>query len=387
MTRSVVEQRISNADRLLTPALLIFPEIVDSNIRCTLQAMGDDPGAWRPHVKTAKLAATIQRLTVVGVTNFKCSNTLELKMLLEAGARDVLVSHLVTGANAIRVKDIVKSSRCRISALVEHASQISAWENSGVDLFVDLNPGMDRTGVAIDDVRCIIELVEYILKNRIKFRGLHFYDGHLAHLPFAERVSRAHQGYDRLLELVDKITRTGIPIEEIITSGTPTFLAALSYSGFRGKSFKHRVSPGTVVYGDRRSAAQIPERYGYRPAVVVLSTVVSHPAPHLITCDGGSKSVSADSGVPTCEVLDRPDLKPQKPSEEHIPIEITLSRQKPAIGETLYLIPSHVCTTVNNFDRAWWVEDGKARRSEAVTARGREVMTCDRTEDDHCFAR
>jgi len=381
MTRSVVEQRISNADRLLTPALLIFPEIVDWNIRCTLQAMGNNPSIWRPHIKTAKLAATIQRLVVAGVMNFKCANTLELKTLSNAGAKDVLVSHLVTGANAARVKDIAKSSQSRISVLVEHLSQVSAWEGSGVSLFVDLNPGMDRTGIPVDDVRGIIALVEQILKSGIEFRGLHFYDGHLAHLPLADRESSAFQGYDRLLDLADKMTRAGISIGEIITSGTPTFLAALSYSGFQGKAFKHRVSPGTVVYSDRRSAAQIPESYGYRPAAVVLSTVVSHPRPHLITCDGGSKSVSAEMGVPTCEVLDRPDLKPQKPSEEHLPIEIT-GGQKPRIGENLYLIPTHVCPTVNNFDRAWWVEDGTATRSEPVSARGREAMICDRAGGD-----
>ena len=82
---------------------------------------------------------------------------------------------------------------------------------------------------------------------------------------------------------------------------------------------------------------------GYRPAALVLTRVVSHPAPDRITVDAGHKAVSADAGVPTCAVLGRPDLKPLKPSEEHLPIEVAAGAPKPAIGEILYLIPRHVC--------------------------------------------
>jgi len=380
MTLPVLEHKISNAKQLLTPALLIFPEIVDGNIRSTLSAMNNNPDAWRPHVKTAKLAATIRRLTAAGVRNFKCSTTLELNTVCAAGADDVLLSHLMTGANAARLKEIAQASPCRISTLVEQASQIPAWGGSKVGLFIDLNPGMDRTGIAVDDVASVVALARRIVAAGIAFRGLHFYDGHLAHLPFLQRVSKAQQGYDRLIATINELVRNGVEVGEVITSGTPTFLAALSHPGFSGQTFLHRVSPGTVVYGDRRSAAQIPDKYGFRPAAVVLSTVVSHPATHLVTCDGGSKSVSADAGVPTCEVLDRPNLKPQKPSEEHLPIEVTFGTSKPAIGELLYLLPNHICTTINNFDRAWWIENDAAQRSEPVTARGRETMACDHTD-------
>jgi D-serine deaminase-like pyridoxal phosphate-dependent protein len=40
----------------------------------------------------------------------------------------------------------------------------------------------------------------------------------------------------------------------------------------------------------------------------------------------------------------------------------------------LYLLPTHVCPTVNNFDRAMIVREGKVESIEPVTARGREVF-------------
>lgn len=45
----------------------------------------------------------------------------------------------------------------------------------------------------------------------------------------------------------------------------------------------------------------------------------------------------------------------------------------PALGEALYLIPRHVCPTVNNFDAALLVRNGKVEAVERVSARGREM--------------
>jgi D-serine deaminase-like pyridoxal phosphate-dependent protein len=45
----------------------------------------------------------------------------------------------------------------------------------------------------------------------------------------------------------------------------------------------------------------------------------------------------------------------------------------PALGDIMYLVPRHVCPTVNNFSDALIVRDGRVERIESVTARGREV--------------
>jgi D-serine deaminase-like pyridoxal phosphate-dependent protein len=135
----------------------------------------------------------------------------------------------------------------------------------------------------------------------------------------------------------------------------------------------HRVSPGTLVYCDATSPAQLPADWDLRPAAIVAATVVSHPAPGRVTCDAGHKTVSADAGVPTCAVLGRPDLQPLKPSEEHLPLAVAPGAPVPPIGQVLYLVPRHVCPTVNNFDQAALVRDGRIERLEAVTARGREA--------------
>jgi D-serine deaminase-like pyridoxal phosphate-dependent protein len=366
----VTSYRIENVEALLTPALVIYPEIVDQNIAATLRLLGSDANRWRPHLKTAKLGFIMKRLVSQDIVNAKCSTTVELAAACEAGMKDVLLAYAVVGPNARRVRQVAEQyPNVRISVLVENVDQIAAWSGTRIGVFVDVNPGMDRTGISQDGIDAIINVVR---AAGSQFRGLHYYDGHMSAPSLEEREKLAHKGYDRLMEIVLAVERAGFPIEEVITSGTPAFPFAANYAPFKEGKFVHRASPGTVVYSDATSIKQLPAEWGYQPAALVVSTVVSHPKPNVVTCDAGHKSVSADAGVPTCAVAGRADMTPLKPSEEHLPIEIS-SGPVPGIGELLYLIPRHVCPTVNNFDDAVIVEKGRAIAVEHVTARGHEV--------------
>ncbi len=370
--------RIDDIDRVLTPALVIYPQIVDANIQNTIRLLGGDPNRWRPHVKTAKLEYVMQRIFEHGVKQCKCSTTLELKTACDAGAKDVLLAYAVVGVNALRVRELAKQyGGVRMSVLVENVTQAQAWAGSTLGIFVDINPGMNRTGVAQERVDEILHVARSIHGAGLEFRGLHYYDGHMTAADMEERQTLAHSGYNHVLEIVAALEQAGIHVEEVITSGTPAFPAAAAYWPFESNTFIHRVSPGTVVYMDCTSLAQFPEDAGYRPAALIVSTVVSHPAIHHITCDAGHKAVSADAGVPTCAVVGRLDLIPRKPSEEHLPIEVPAGTELPPIGETLYLVPRHVCPTVNNFDYAVLVSNNRIIEVKQVTARGHEPPLLD----------
>jgi D-serine deaminase-like pyridoxal phosphate-dependent protein len=366
--------RVANAADVLTPALVIYPDAIAVNIARTLDLLGGDGRRWRVHVKTAKLAYTVRMLIERGVHNFKCATTLELLMACESGARDVLFAYPAVGANARRVKEIAESfPKVRISTLAENEEQISQWQGTAIGMFLDINPGMNRTGIEQDRRVEIVRLARAVRDAKLAFRGLHYYDGHYGGLEERERTAAAHAGYGRLLEDVNELERGGISVEEIITAGTPTFPCSLSYAGFRGKTFVHRVSPGTVVYNDATSLAQLPAEYGYAPAVMVMTRVVSKPRAGMICCDAGHKAVSADAGVPTCVVAGHAELTPLSPSEEHLPMEVASGAVGPKVGDVLYLLPRHVCPTVNNFDCALLVRANEIEAVEKVSARGREV--------------
>lgn len=367
------EYRIFDVEDILTPALVVYPEIVASNISSTLRLLNGNADRWRAHIKTSKLAYTLRTLVDRGVTNFKCATTLELLTACQCGAKDILVAFPVMGANARRVREIADEfPRVRISALAENEEQIRQWRKSAVGVFLDLNPGMNRTGIELEQSDRILKLVQYLQEAEIDFRGLHYYDGQFGGLGVGDRSTAARAGYDRLLHLVAEIQGNSFSVPEVVTAGTPTFPCSLAYEGFRNAKFVHRVSPGTVVYNDATSLAQLSAEYGYAPAVMVLSRVVSSPHSGMITCDAGHKTVSADAGVPTCVVVGHPELTPASPSEEHLPMTISSDGSAPNVGDELFLLPRHICPTVNNFDCALLVRDGKVESVEKVSARGRE---------------
>jgi D-serine deaminase-like pyridoxal phosphate-dependent protein len=358
--------RVHDISGILTPALAFYPTHVDANIQATLALTGG-PERWRPHIKTIKAEFLMQRLLMRGVTDWKCATPLELEAACEAGARDVLLAYPVVGASAARVLEIAgRYPEVRISVLVESVPAIARWRDAGVGIFIDLNPGMDRTGADPLDISRVIEMAREAGES---FRGLHYYDGHIADSDLAERERKAHAAYDHLMDLIRGLEAVRIAPGEVITSGTPSFPYAMTYTPFAKAGFVHRISPGTVVLSDLSSLGQHPESYGYRPSALVLSSVVSHPTPDRATCDGGHKAVSADAGVPTCSVIGHPDLEPLKPSEEHLPL-LARNGTRPEVGQVLYLLPRHICPTVNLFDRALIIENGRVTGVEPVTARG-----------------
>ena len=94
--------RVENAEDVMTPALLLYPDALAANINAIVKSLSGDASRWRAHVKTAKLAFTMRMLVARGVTNFKCATTLELLVACESGATDVLMlaDRVVTAAIA-----------------------------------------------------------------------------------------------------------------------------------------------------------------------------------------------------------------------------------------------------------------------------------------------
>jgi D-serine deaminase-like pyridoxal phosphate-dependent protein len=371
-----IDYSIHGVADVMTPALAIYEDLVERNILATLRLLDGDPGRWRPHVKTTKMQRVIKMLVARGISTFKCATTLELVSACRSGASDVLVAFPTIGPNAMRLAEIARTfPNVKVSVLIDSVAHISQWVGSKLGIFIDINPGMNRTGISQDGLPIVAELVASVLKNGLAFRGLHYYDGHVRAESLPTRTAQAHDGYDRLLRIVEALQKQGLTIGEVITAGTPAFPCALSYAGFKNSSFAHRVSPGTVVYGDLTSQSQLPPRLGYHIAASVVSRIVSRPLPGIVTCDAGHKSISTDAGIPNCAVWGHANLSPTQPSEEHLPISGADQSPILDVGRVLYLLPKHVCPTVNNFSHALVVRNNQIVASESVDARGHEAFT------------
>src|SRR5271166_6163037 len=79
---------VPGVEDVLTPALVLYPDLIAANIERTLELLDGDAGRWRVHIKTAKLGYTLRLLVKGGVRNFKCATTLELLVACQSGAAD-----------------------------------------------------------------------------------------------------------------------------------------------------------------------------------------------------------------------------------------------------------------------------------------------------------
>lgn len=364
---------------VLTPALAVYPEIVRENVERMRRDLGGDLGRWRPHLKTAKVDRVVGLLFEAGVARVKCATTLEAARALavwestrRAAALDLLVAFPHRGANLRRIAALARAhSRARISVLVDdagHLAEILALE-AGLGVFVDVNPGMDRTGLALERGADLLALARAAQAAGV-LRGLHPYEGHLHAGTPEDRRRRSHEGYDRLAALL--AVAPDLHVEEVCTSGTPTYIHALAHDGLARGPFRHTVSPGTIVYWDLRSEEDLPE-IRFTPAALVLARVVSHPRAGRVTADAGHKQISADAGDPVAACLSHPGLMARHPSEEHLPLDVAADARAPRAGEVLYLLPRHICPTVNNADECLVVEKNRIVAIEPVAARGHEV--------------
>jgi D-serine deaminase-like pyridoxal phosphate-dependent protein len=129
------------------------------------------------------------------------------------------------------------------------------------------------------------------------------------------------------------------------------------------------IRPGTYVFYDASSMeAKICVEADC--ALRVLTTVVSTAVPGQCVIDAGSKTLSSDQTVGSGtfgHFVGRPWTL-RKLNEEHGYVEI----HEPAhIGEKVWVVPSHVCPTVNLHDEVWYGRRGRVEGSWRVAARGK----------------
>ncbi|WP_431209817.1 alanine racemase [Puia sp. P3] len=197
---------ISDAERLDTPALVVYPDRVRENIRQAVAMVGDVE-RLRPHVKTHKSPEVSRMMLDAGISRFKCATIAEAEMLAQAGAPDVLLAYQPVGPKAARFAALVKKyPGVRWGCLVDDADVAKGLVSAGLeaDVWIDLNVGMDRTG--INPGPEAIELYKVVSGlPGLRVIGLHAYDGHIRAMDLAERTRLCDEGYAKVVALRDSL--------------------------------------------------------------------------------------------------------------------------------------------------------------------------------------
>ena len=99
---------VVNVREVASPALLVYPDRIEENIRRMIQIAGGTE-RLRPHVKTHKLAEVIRIQMEHGIGKFKCATVAEAEMTASCNAEDVLLAYQPVGPNVERLVRLAKT--------------------------------------------------------------------------------------------------------------------------------------------------------------------------------------------------------------------------------------------------------------------------------------
>jgi D-serine deaminase-like pyridoxal phosphate-dependent protein len=361
---------VKDIEKLDTPALVIYPQRVKENIDI-LKGMINDVSRLRPHVKTHKSKDAALLMLDAGITKFKCATISEAEMLGMSNAPDVLLAYQPVGPKLERFIKLIKAYPATIySCLVDNSVAAQDISNQAVknhlkiNIYIDLNVGMNRTGIA-PGLEALQLYIDCNALPGIKLIGLHAYDGHIHDADLAVRTKRCNESFEPVKKLQQSVKEKGYPEPIIIAGGSPTF-------PIHAQRKVVECSPGTFVYWDRGYSLTCAEQ-PFLTAALVVSRVISLPDETKLCLDVGHKSVSAENELnKRIYFLNAPELVLVGQSEEHLVVDAGKDHHY-KVGDVLYGLPYHVCPTIALYERAITIEDHKISGEWGNIARDRKI--------------
>jgi D-serine deaminase-like pyridoxal phosphate-dependent protein len=333
-----------NALDLETPAVYVDLDRLARNI----QSMQQRCRAWgvglRPHTKTHKIAEIARMQLDAGAIGITVAKIGEAEVL---PGDDVLIAYPITADKLPRLQALAKTRR--VTVAIDSLEAATALRGIGTLVEVDIGPG--RCGVDTP------ERAVAIARAASDFRGLFYWPSWIDEAGFALAREKI-DGY------IAALGAAGFAVPIVSGGSTPG----------AGKTplvpATTEIRPGTYVFNDASCVANKLATVD-ECALRVLVTVVSNAVAGQCLVDGGTKTFSGDVtvGVGTHGLFpERPGWTMTKMNEEHGYVK---TDARAPIGDKVWVVPSHVCTTVNMHDEIFYGRDGKVEGSWKVAARGR----------------
>ncbi len=371
--RTILNSKLSIPNSSVTPYLLIDGTQLERNILRMANVARENGIALRPHVKTHKIPRIAREQLEAGAAGITVAKLSEAEVMADGGIEDIFIAYpLVTEA---KIRQAVRlGERVRLIVGVdslEGARRLSeAAEGPNLEVRLEVDTGLRRTGIPRDEAVGLAGEIESM--GNLDLTGIYTYRG--AVLGGSKTLELEKAGLEEgrvMVSLAEQMRERGIRIEDVSVGSTPTAEYVAKVEGVT------EIRPGTYVFYDRMQA-----RLGACSlddcAAVVVCTVVSRPTGDLAIIDGGSKTFATDV-APGADPLNLegyghivgyPDAVLERLTEEHGMLSVDEDCDL-EVGDTLQIIPNHICSTVNLHDQVYLVGEDGAVEERRVAARGK----------------
>jgi D-serine deaminase-like pyridoxal phosphate-dependent protein len=352
-------------DALDTPALIVDRDALDANIAVMASTLAELGTGWRPHAKAHKSPAVAHRLLAAGAHGITCAKTSEAEVYAASGIRDILIANQVVGpiktrrlAHLARQADIAVA----VDSLENAREHDAAAGDAGTSprLVIEMDCGMGRAGIAPGEPAIALAKAIAAMAH-VRFGGVMTWEGHAMSVADpAERAAAIRASLGPVLETVEAIREAGIEVPIVSCGGTGTFMTTAGIDGVT------EVQAGGGIFGDRvYRDLGVP----VSPALSLVVTVTSRPAPDRIIFDAGRKSVDPSARAP--EVVGLDGVAGLAFSAEHGTIRLEGPNDEVRVGDRLRLNIGYSDQVVHLHEHLYVVEGGCIDAVWPTQARGR----------------
>lgn len=347
-------------DRIATPMPVIDEDRLAANI-ARVQAYCDQHGkAFRPHIKTHKIAAIARQQVEAGAIGLNCQKVTEAEVFADAGFDDILITYNILSAAKLARLKALNARVGKLAVVADSETTIKGLASTfdasrPLTVLIECDTGASRCGVQTPEAA--VALAQKIAAAPgLSFGGIMTYPA----------VGGAEQVETFIARTMALLTEKGIRCPVRSSGGSPDLFAAHLVPS----ATEHRA--GTYVYNDR-SMVRAGHCTSNDLAMHILATVVSRPAPDRAVLDSGSKALTSDllgfSDYGAIEGFDGTRIVSL--SEEHAVVDLSGCIEPfPEIGSMVKVVPNHTCVVTNLFDRMVFHRGGIVTRVENVDARG-----------------
>jgi D-serine deaminase-like pyridoxal phosphate-dependent protein len=362
----------SAREQLNTPVLVLDRLALDRNIARMAEYARGHGVVLRPHAKTHKSVAIAQRQLAAGAVGVCCAKLGEAEALAEGGIANILITSPVVSVPAIRRLVELAARIDELMVVVDHpdnaAALAAAAAKRPLDVVIDIDPGIRRTGVA--SAAAALALAERVRSlPALRYRGVQMYCGLQQHVAsYEERAASIAERTQYLQSIIALLTEHGLPPAIVTGSGTGTHridaaLSVLTEWQVGSYAFMDRQYFDCDLSGDGTSP--------FEASLFVDARVVSANTPGMATIDAGFKALASDGGPPRVVSGAPTGSAFHFMGDEHGLIVDPALQQVWRVGELVRLVTPHCDPTVNLYDGYHVFAGDVLEAIWPVTARGR----------------
>ena len=346
-----------------TPALLLYRDVMERNLKHMADRAKRLGVALRPHIKTHKCLELGRRQVAHGATGVTVSTLFEAEAFARGGFSDLTWAFPLDRTHLPRVKRIADSG-ATLRVILDDLETAKALSGTGLHVWLKVDCGYHRAGVDPSSRYGLDVARELGAERGVTFDGILSHSGHAYRTRNKDEAAQvAEQERQVMAWFAELLRKDGVPVRGVSVGSTPAMAAVKDLTGVT------EARPGNYIFYDR-TMVLIGCCEPQDVAVSVLATVVSHqPGASHFVVDAGALSLSKDLGpahlgLETAfgAVKGHPELTVASVSQEHGLIRAAAPAAiegKFKVGQQIEIIPNHSCLTEAHFDEYVVIDGGR----------------------------